>query len=76
MNAADVFRILWREIPPSEEIETRKVIREILTEGNLNLYETYEELEAAARSELNMVNREDVRQIASDEYGMIDGPDG
>lgn len=79
MNADDwriIFRLLWKQIHPACEDDVLNLFREILSENDPsgNLYATYEELEEAARKQLNMVPRDDVRMIASDELGMIDGP--
>lgn len=74
MNAANVFTYMWSTLRPSEETEVADVMRTILEQKGFFILRNYEELESKARSELNMVNRDEVRQIAAEEYGMIDGP--
>ena len=74
MNAHHVFRNLWNAVPIVEEDEAACEMKNILEKRGFFILKNYEELESKARSELNMVNQDDVRTIASEEYGMIDGP--
>ncbi len=73
IDADAPFRWMWDKLPDSQKPQVRGFFKEVL-EPNYFIYQTYEEVEDAAR-EMNMINRDEVRQIASDELGMIEGLD-
>lgn len=52
-----------------------KIAKWFLREKGFFVLENHDELFDAAKRECNMVSRDDVRQIASEELGMIDSPD-
>lgn len=71
----DVFEKLWEELPSVEEHRILQWMKEVLEdEEDYSVYENMDAVATAAKKELNMVSRDDVPEIAAQEYHMIRDP--
>ena len=74
INAEAPFRWMWDRLPPSEQDEVKEFFKGILEEEYW-IIKDYEQLEEIAKRELNMVSKDNVREIAAEELRMIDDPE-
>lgn len=75
IDADAPFRWLWDRIVPGEQNVVLDFFRRVLRENGDFVCESFDSLEKTAQEECNMVSRDSVKQIASEEYGMVEGKD-
>ena len=73
IDAEAPFRWMWDRLPTHEQKEVKEFFKKILEEDYWVL-DSYDQIGDLAREDLNMIDLDEVVQIASEKFGMIDGP--